>query len=499
MIITSKDVHLENGKKKKIEILSCKFCANEFLFNSHISNRLKEHIFSSKIHSKKKKEESDRQKAGKQLTINETLVKLREKEVKAETAAYDFVYSLALSALPLNKSSGPLGNLFRKWVPSARTMPSNFILRRDYLPKVFKCQQNYIREMINDRKISIVIDESPDIIGRKTVNTLITFFDEKTKSKKVTLIDCTLTDRVNAGIMKEIIEKSITKMGKTWQDIITISSDSASYMLKLTDSLKKDCKNNLIHINDISHLIHVSISHAFSIKNMEEIREIIIKFGNLFVNANILRVEFYNILKENAVSEKIPKQVVVHRWFSYYITMNDIIELWTYLINFIDSNKSKKILKLKSILGNEKKRHKVYHFIKNEIEFLKPIFNIQKKFENSQADSHLMYSLVNEKLFALIQSPITLMKSSLNLNDQKEVIVILKEFQNAIIVKWKETFERNCDKKIFSENGFLHKISVFDPFKKIQLTNEFDFYKNLFNDFVDSQNLNDLMLEFNCY
>jgi Leucine-rich repeat (LRR) protein len=58
--------------------------------------------------------------------------------------------------------------------------------------------------------------------------------------------------------------------------------------------------------------------------------------------------------------------------------MNDIIELWTYLINFIDSNKSKKILKLKSILGNEKKRQKVYHIIKNEIEFLKPIFNIQK-------------------------------------------------------------------------------------------------------------------------
>jgi hypothetical protein len=61
--------------------------------------------------------------------------------------------------------------------------------------------------------------------------------------------------------------------------------------------------------------------------------------------------------------------------------------------------------------------------------------NIQKKFENSEADSHLMYSLVNEKLFALIQSPITLMKISSNLNHQKEVMVILKEFQNDIIVK----------------------------------------------------------------
>ncbi len=75
-----------------------------------------------------------------------------------------------------------------------------------------------------------------------------------------------------------------------------------------------------------------------------------------------------------------------------------------------------------------------------------------------------MYSLVNEKLFALIQSPITLMKSSLNLNDQKEVIVILKEFQNAIIVKWKETFERNCDKKNIFEKWFFAQNKCFRPF-----------------------------------
>ncbi len=56
------------------------------------------------------------------------------------------------------------------------------------------------------------------------------------------------------------------------------------------------------------------------------------------------------------------------------------------------------------------------------------------------------------------------MKSSLNLNDQKEVIVILKEFQNAIIVKWKETFERNCDKKNIFEKWFFAQNKCFRPF-----------------------------------
>jgi hypothetical protein len=55
LIITSKDVHLENGKKKKIETLSCKFCANEFLFNSHIPNRLKNTFLVQRFTAKRRK------------------------------------------------------------------------------------------------------------------------------------------------------------------------------------------------------------------------------------------------------------------------------------------------------------------------------------------------------------------------------------------------------------------------------------------------------------
>lgn len=62
LMITTKEKYLENGKKQKIEILNCKYCFNEFTINSKISNRIREHVFQSKSHHKRKKEENQRNK-----------------------------------------------------------------------------------------------------------------------------------------------------------------------------------------------------------------------------------------------------------------------------------------------------------------------------------------------------------------------------------------------------------------------------------------------------
>jgi DNA gyrase inhibitor GyrI len=47
------------------------------------------------------------------------------------------VYALILSAESLNKADDPLGQLFNKWVPAARTMSKKKNLCEKYLPKLF--------------------------------------------------------------------------------------------------------------------------------------------------------------------------------------------------------------------------------------------------------------------------------------------------------------------------------------------------------------------------
>jgi len=193
------------------------------------------------------------------------------------------------------------------------------------------------------------------------VNTLISFFNEKKREKNVLLIDCDSKPLINAGIIKEIIEKTLIKIDETWNEVITISTDSASYMKAFVESIKNN-NNKIIHINDISHLIHVSIFHGFGINEMVKIRKLIIKFRNLFVNSNVLLHQFNELLNQNARNDKKIRQVVDHRWFSYYLTLNDIIEVWPILLEFIETHKSTKIEKIRELL-NETNSVKVLQFL----------------------------------------------------------------------------------------------------------------------------------------
>jgi hypothetical protein len=59
-------------------------------------------------------------------------------------------------------------------------------------------------------------------------------------------------------------------------------------MEKFFEAVKRECNPQIVHINDIVHLVHVSVSHGFAIKQVKQIRDLILRFGNLFLNSNSL-------------------------------------------------------------------------------------------------------------------------------------------------------------------------------------------------------------------
>ncbi len=99
---------------------------------------------------------------------------MKAKEQTAESVCHDFVYSLSLAGIPLQFADEPLGKFARKWIPAARNMSTNSgHLRNKYLTENFERHTDCIKHKIKNQKISLVFDESPDIIGRKIVNTLL--------------------------------------------------------------------------------------------------------------------------------------------------------------------------------------------------------------------------------------------------------------------------------------------------------------------------------------
>jgi hypothetical protein len=72
----------------------------------------------------------------------------------------------------------------RKYVPEAKSMPQYRQFREKYSDQVFSSHIEQIKLRIKS-KISVILDESPHLLGRPTVNVLFSFFDERVKTKSV--------------------------------------------------------------------------------------------------------------------------------------------------------------------------------------------------------------------------------------------------------------------------------------------------------------------------
>ncbi len=127
---------------------------------------------------------------------------------------------------------------------------------------------------------------------------LCSFYDENSKTKSIQLIDCSVLKICDHNSIIILTNSILKTYEKVWSDVIAISTDSASYALKYAQGIKETQNFNIHHINDISHLIHVAVIHGFKSNKMRALREIIISFGNLFLNANKMNEEFKELLEK---------------------------------------------------------------------------------------------------------------------------------------------------------------------------------------------------------
>ncbi len=108
----------------------------------------------------------------------------------------------------MNAATEPLGQFVRKWTPAARSMTKTYTTLRDkYLNDNYNKHIDCIKEEIENQKFGLVFNESPDIMGRKTVKTLIAICDNKSKPKSILLIDCSFVKSCDHNTHKHYFAK----------------------------------------------------------------------------------------------------------------------------------------------------------------------------------------------------------------------------------------------------------------------------------------------------
>ena len=174
--------------------------------------------------------------------------------------------------------------------------------------------------MMKDVKISAITDESPDVLGRPAVNTLFCFFNKKTGSKNIFLVDTSILKAVNSTSLSLLLGQILQNFGKDWSDLLAISSDSADYMSKLVRDLQQSYCAQLLHIKDIAHLVHVTIDHAIHSLPMNDVRKVVIQFGAIFKHASKRERLFHDICRRNNLTDEEshkPPSVTPTRWFPF--------------------------------------------------------------------------------------------------------------------------------------------------------------------------------------
>ena len=172
-----------DGSDSETDALVCKYCSVEINISGKGWDRVNEHI-GSKRHAKLKENYVKRMAEGKQqLTLYDSEVRSKAREKQHEGAVYDFVRALSFSGISFYQASSFLGQFVKKYCPALRSMPGHIQLSSKYLVKVYQEHMSFVKSLIEDKKFSFIIDESPDVLGRPAVNTLISFYDDSRGKK----------------------------------------------------------------------------------------------------------------------------------------------------------------------------------------------------------------------------------------------------------------------------------------------------------------------------
>ncbi|KAJ1105145.1 hypothetical protein NDU88_002553 [Pleurodeles waltl] len=207
------------------------------------------------------------------------------------------------------------------------------------IPEVFHAQIANISWAVANVPISLTIDETTEVHGDPAIGTFVTYYtDDAEKGRRSGLVDVIVYDDCNSAKIALIVNYVLQKLGKSWHDLVSKCSDSASYMTKAVNDLHAAQRDNFIHIKDPCHLIHAAVSHALSQPENRDMYEFVIKAGAVFEYAQNLKC-IYSRGKVDR-RKKYPRPVVVIRWFSLYEGAVRLLEIWHYFLALVNNEEA---------------------------------------------------------------------------------------------------------------------------------------------------------------
>ncbi|KAJ1169172.1 hypothetical protein NDU88_001078 [Pleurodeles waltl] len=493
------DLSVEEGSGRKL--LMCKYCRVSVpIISGKTASRIKDHL-SSKTHLKLKTMYSSDDDLGQEPVAEMKPSFKREHEEK--DLAHEFTRALVQSGTSLDQADGPIGDLFRKFAPAGEKIPTSTEMYCKYLPEVFKADLDHITALISGGiKISVTVDETPEMLGDPAVAVLFTFCDaENGWVRRTVMADLDIVETCNAVSISALLQKVLERFHKNWSDVVCIGSDSATYMKKLCDDLGKTVPEfKAIHVRDPCRLLDGVLKAALhSSELMRNAVDFVVHADTLFRYARKLKQKYFSFCTLYGMTGKmIP--TVSSRWsVSLLDAVNAILSMWRPFTEFVLSDSAdRKCDFLRTHIDNEIKKNTMYCTLRFLQENMPALGDIIKKLEGENTYIYQVYNAVGVEVKLLLEKKLgdtfndfgyvtCALLECLPLGQQRTVEEMFRIYYSTMYDKWQVIMCRNLPSATMSfevnEASLWYSVQVLDPFRKAEMPQNFEKYKFIFDCF----------------
>ena len=198
-------------------VLFCRFCAHSVDYTR--SDTVKDHIKSKKHLANKEAKRRDASSSTRQTTLG---AMMKSKDLR-ESFVLDFVKMCTVADIPLEKTE-KVRPFLQKYCQQAGALPQAATLRTTYVPRLFEAHFSALLDLLRDKPVSIIADETTDVRDHSILNVIATV------KGKPYLIGVVKMEACNHSTYSQAILSCASEAGISFQNVTSIVSDSASLL-----------------------------------------------------------------------------------------------------------------------------------------------------------------------------------------------------------------------------------------------------------------------------
>lgn len=251
----------------------------------------------------------------------------------------DLTEALVKSNIPLNKiNNSNFSNFLQQY--TGKKSPDESTLRKNYVQQLYNEKIDFIKSKLGEKYVWMSIDETTDVEGRFVVNCIMGSLDIE---RYIFLINTEFLPMVNYTTIARFVIDSIQKVSVSFDKVLVLVTDSASYMIKAFEAIKIICPKS-IHVLCVAHGLHRVCEKVRN--KFEEANELIAMGKKVFEKSP------HHRQKLHAAGIPLPPSPIITRWGTwlqacqYYF---DYFDTFSTVVNEIDG-KGKNLNRLKSVL-----------------------------------------------------------------------------------------------------------------------------------------------------